>query len=159
MTNRQYIEKFDRENGMGFDPTFDGRWLHFASGAARENAPDGVVRLPHQDKQRNAKEILKFWRKRVELATEEFSTLKTDLYRYGKRGSMDKLAAPAPGQSQIDKLNKLKEKVNLYQKQLAEAEEKIVIIIPPAKLEKLKRFEANRKANAEFADLIGAIEL
>ena len=58
-SNKQFIADFDEENGLGFDPIFDGRWLHFASGAARENCHDGVVRLPHKDLQQNAKEILK----------------------------------------------------------------------------------------------------
>jgi hypothetical protein len=128
--SNDFIKDFDDEHQKEGQALFDGSWFHYPDGAARERNPHGCSRGPLLDKHANATNILKYWQKRVGLATEEFTFYKQKLYRYAKNNATEKAPGRVPNKDEIEKLKSLKEVVRGYQQKAEKAELEFEATLP-----------------------------
>jgi hypothetical protein len=154
---RERIEKFDAEHGND-GIVIDG-WLLFSDGAMRELSPLGMMRKVPNDIFKAAKLKVHYWEAKLGLAVEEFSTFKKNLLSRAKAALNQRYCPPPPPPEAIEKLKKLKAKVEGFQAKLVEAENNV----ENAKPDNMKRAEQadedSRRKNEDFANTIMSIEV
>lgn len=149
-------EVFDKEHGG--DPIVDGCWLLFADGSRREINVMGsrvVVNDPHH----KAKEILRYWQTKHDLAAEEFANLKQSLSVIASTVQNQRQCAPPPTQDAIQQLKAIRKKVKTFKSKLKAAEANLENNIPEAVLRRQKQDAENRRECDNFLASLGAIEI
>lgn len=148
------LKKFDEANG---DYVVFNGWIHYETGAMREKNPWGVLMAPPEDKYKLAKNIVYFCELKLELAKDEFLTLKRQAIARTK--IEDHYRTPPANSQVIEELQNLKSKVEHWKKRLADAKKQVKKAKPEWMIQREKIDRVNRQKQQELSEQISNIEI
>lgn len=143
-----WMEEFDKEHGV---PVLVGEVLLFPDGARRANNPLGASRGPLENPYHRAQDIERYHRHRLVRATQAFNA-ESDAIESHLLACQKDASAPPPSPERLDKLRKLRDRVQAYQA----AFDKARADVEAAKPEHIRAHEmqqvSNRQATEAFLE-------
>jgi hypothetical protein len=154
-TPQESVWGFERENGN--DGVVEGHWVLYSTGAVRERSVYGVQMPPPEDKYECAKNKVRYWEVRLDLAVTAFNDMRDGL---GMSASVaHRQGAAPPSKEELKELRKLQREVRQTSRNLEAARMEVETTTPKWLKEHRASKVANQQAAADFATELRKIKI